>query len=124
MSGTLGKFLKAAREKHEMPIREVEKITGISNAYISQIETGAVEQPSPNKLQKLASCYGLDYSSVMSAAGYLVESKKDQVKVRDLNTLLLTSEAVTENEAAALANFLVHLRRQAQTQSQPKRRKT
>jgi len=48
---------KKRREKAELTIRQVEKLTGISNAYISQIETGKVENPSFYKVILLHNLY-------------------------------------------------------------------
>ena len=41
-----GEFLKSARKAKRLTLREVEQKTGISNAYLSQLESGKVKQPS------------------------------------------------------------------------------
>jgi transcriptional regulator with XRE-family HTH domain len=62
--------LKATRESVALSLREVEKRTGISNAYLSQLENGRNINPSPHVLAKLSRVYGLGYSDLMAAAGY------------------------------------------------------
>lgn len=66
----LGKTLTAARERKSLSLRDVERHTGLSNAYLSQIENGKIASPSPKVLHKLAAVYELPYPSLMSLAGY------------------------------------------------------
>jgi HTH-type transcriptional regulator, competence development regulator len=66
----LGSFLRAARERKSMSLRAVERATGVSNAYLSQLESGKIRQPSPVVLHKLAELYELPYATVMERAGY------------------------------------------------------
>jgi HTH-type transcriptional regulator, competence development regulator len=54
-----------------MSLRQVERVTGISNAYLSQLENGRTINPSPRLLEKLADAFDAPYSDLMSAAGYL-----------------------------------------------------
>jgi transcriptional regulator with XRE-family HTH domain len=106
MSGNLGEILKKARALKQVSLREVEKKTKISNAYINQLESGLIEEPSPHKLKKLADYYELAYSDLMTAAGYVVEGNKPS----SVNTMLLSSQELSEEEAAALTAFLSHMR--------------
>lgn len=46
--------LKGARARAGLSLREVEKMTGISNSLISQIETGYVVEPSFRNIVKLS----------------------------------------------------------------------
>lgn len=50
----VGQILKMAREIRGKTLRDLERETGISNALISQIETGHVRQPSFHSVVKLA----------------------------------------------------------------------
>lgn len=52
-------------------MREVERETKISTAYLSQLENGAIVKPSPQKLHKLAQFYGVSYEALMKAAGHI-----------------------------------------------------
>ena len=50
---TLGQVLKESREKSNKTMRDVEEATGISNAYLSQLENDKIKKPSANVLYKL-----------------------------------------------------------------------
>lgn len=45
------------RKIRQMTLRKVEDITGISNAYLSMLETGRVKNPSFEVVTKLCICY-------------------------------------------------------------------
>jgi transcriptional regulator with XRE-family HTH domain len=70
----VGKYLRAIREAAGLTLRAVEEKTGVSNAFLSQIESGRVRQPSPVVLHKLADAYGVPYGTLMEKAGYPVPS--------------------------------------------------
>lgn len=53
-----------------LSLRDVERKTGISNGYLSLLETGAARKPSPEFLAKLADVYGASYELLMELAGY------------------------------------------------------
>jgi transcriptional regulator with XRE-family HTH domain len=67
---TLGQVLKDARARRGLSLRDVEGRTGVSNGHLSLLESGAVQRPSPNLLQKLAEHYEISYSLLMELAGY------------------------------------------------------
>jgi transcriptional regulator with XRE-family HTH domain len=50
----LGQVLKMAREIKGVTLRDLEHETGISNALLSQIETGHVKQPGFQNVVKIA----------------------------------------------------------------------
>ena len=55
----------------------MERRTGIHNAHLSQIETGAIERPAPNMLWALAEVYGLDLCRRSAALAGHVEAASD-----------------------------------------------
>ncbi len=67
---TLGSFLRAAREQRALTLRAVEKAAAVSNAYLSQLESGKIRQPSPLILHKLAALYEVPYALMLEQAGY------------------------------------------------------
>jgi transcriptional regulator with XRE-family HTH domain len=67
---TLGSLLRGGRERKSLSLRAVERVTGVSNAYLSQLESGKIRQPSPVVLHKLAELYELPYATIMERAGY------------------------------------------------------
>lgn len=71
----LGNYLRAKRDCKGYTLRALENKTGISNAYISQIETGKARHPSPPKLMALAKALDFNkaqflYNFMMEMAGY------------------------------------------------------
>jgi len=68
----LGELLADARKRRSLTLRAVQEVVGISNAYLSQLETAKVQSPSPVVLHKLSELYDLPYATVMELAGYPV----------------------------------------------------
>ncbi len=106
----LGEELR--RLRGDRSLRAVEKATKISNAYLSQIENGKIDQPSPHILHKLADYYDVPYAFLMEAAGYLKPrhtTNSQQTKVGGLEAALL-SEDLSEEEAKEVKHFIQFLR--------------
>ena len=68
-----GKFLKTLRERRNMSLRDVQRQSGVSNAYIAQLEKGDRPAPSPDILKKLARAYNVTVRELLLRAGYLDE---------------------------------------------------
>ncbi len=70
MSATFGQWLKARREERHLTLRDVEKITegAVSNAALSQIETGKIKNPSLKVLHVLSAALGLDFADLCQRA--------------------------------------------------------
>jgi transcriptional regulator with XRE-family HTH domain len=74
----LGHLLADARKRHGLTLRAVQDVIGISNAYLSQLETGKARAPSPTVLFKLSKLYQLPYAVVMKEAGYPLPENIEQ----------------------------------------------
>lgn len=59
-----------------MKIRQLELYSGVSNAYLSQIENGKRGVPSPEIIKKLSKALGSDYEELMLVAGHIEEKQK------------------------------------------------
>lgn len=111
MPTALGKKLAKARHGRGWSLRHVETSTGIRNAHLSQIETGAIERPEPSILWTLAETYGLDFDELMRLA--------DHVEGRDGKTSSGHGAAVawrvlstlTPDEQREALTFMANLRR-------------
>src|ERR1700726_2092691 len=66
---TLGNLLRGGRERKSLSLRAVERATGVSNAYLSQLESGKIRQPSPVILHKLAGLYEVPSAAMLDQAG-------------------------------------------------------
>ncbi len=56
---TLGELIGVARECKGWTLRDLEKSSGVSNALISQIETGKVKDPGFSTVVRLVDALGL-----------------------------------------------------------------
>ncbi|MFN8495652.1 MAG: helix-turn-helix transcriptional regulator [Caldilineaceae bacterium] len=106
-SNKLGTFLQTIREQKKLSLRAVEQAVGISNAYLSQLESGKIKQPSPTILHKLSEMYEVSYTDLMSLAGYpLLTQDVEKSRI----TLSARIGPVTEEEEDALVEYLQFLR--------------
>jgi len=75
----LGSYLRQARARNGMTLRDVEKVAKddkaigaeLSTGYLSLLERNQVQQPSPRILHALAQVYHESYVHLMRLAGYL-----------------------------------------------------
>ena len=72
----IGQMLK--RLRGDISLRGVQRLTGISNAYLSQIEKGQ-RQPGPKLLRRLATLYGVGLQELLRKAGYLDKEGEEPV---------------------------------------------
>jgi transcriptional regulator with XRE-family HTH domain len=62
----IGRTLRNAREEAGFTLRDVELVTGLSNAAISQIETARIKNPSFHSLVNLCGVYGIPITSLIT----------------------------------------------------------
>lgn len=65
----LGPRLKAARKGRGWTLREAERRSGVPNAHISQVETGAIRHPGLGVLTRLAVAYEVPLHELVAVAG-------------------------------------------------------
>lgn len=102
-----GEYFKALRESKQLTLREVERATDVSNAYLSQLESGKIKQPSPLTLHKLAGFYGVSYELLMEKVGYPVPEK---TPVATAESVAYKVGSITEDEEVELLNYLKFIR--------------
>lgn len=64
----VGYRLRLLRKSRGWSLRDVANQAPISNAYVSQLETGAASEPSLTKLMTLCTLYGVTIDDLLSAA--------------------------------------------------------
>jgi len=107
----LGALLADLRTAKGLSLREVEVATGsaVSNAYLSQLENGKIQKPSPNVLHRLAEVYGVPYETLMEKAGYLLPSdSREGGRRRRLAAFAI--DDLTAEEEEELLKYLAFLR--------------
>lgn len=107
MINRLASELKQLREIRGYSLRQVEKATGVSNAYLSQIERGDAAKPSPDKLARLANFYVVPYEQLMELAGYLGSSVSGSTEAGSRNLVLSASRSKTA-KASVLKDALMN----------------
>lgn len=107
---TLATFISDARAKAGLTLRAVEKETGISNAYLSQLEHGKIQTPAPQNLHKLAALYHVPYEILMELAGYPVPESTAVTSRPARDTIAARIGSVTKEEEEALVEYLQFLR--------------
>jgi transcriptional regulator with XRE-family HTH domain len=70
----LGSFIKAQRQVANLSLREMARMTDVSNAYLSQIERG-LHQPSVRVLRSLAEALNVSAETLLARAGLLDEDE-------------------------------------------------
>ena len=106
----LGFFLTSARNKLGLTLRAVEEETGISNAYLSQLEHGKIKTPAPQNLYKLSETYRVPYELLMELAGHPVPEAQSAKHRSSLGTFAARIGTVTEEEEEALVEYLQFIR--------------
>jgi transcriptional regulator with XRE-family HTH domain len=112
---SLAEYLAYVRGTKRMTLREVEEASEqeISNAYLSQLEKGHINKPSPNVLHTLSEVYGIPYERLMEKAGYIVatsgtKGKKETAKHGRVATF--ADDNLTAQEEEELLKYLAFLR--------------
>jgi transcriptional regulator with XRE-family HTH domain len=113
----LGELLADARGRRKLTLRAVQEAVGISNAYLSQLETGKVQSPSPVVLHKLSELYELPYETVMEAAGYPPPRNANPSGPTD--RLAARIGKTTPDEEDALVEYLRFIRSQRNRRGRP-----
>jgi len=106
----LGGLLANLRVAKGLSLRQVEETTNkaVSNAYLSQLEKGRIQKPSPHVLHSLAEVYAVPYETLMEKAGYLLPSEDGGGRRRRLAAFAI--DDLTAEEEEELLKYLAFLR--------------
>ncbi|MBT2693157.1 helix-turn-helix transcriptional regulator [Bacillus sp. ISL-55] len=66
-----GEYLKTKREEKNLSMNKLGELSGVSAMYISHLESGKREKPSPDIIERLAKGLDEQYEKLMVAAGYI-----------------------------------------------------
>jgi HTH-type transcriptional regulator, competence development regulator len=108
-----GKYLRSIREALGLTLRRVEEKSGrrVKNGYLSQIETGAIQRPSPGILYELSIVYGVDYGELLARAGHRVPESNVSREQRSVAGLPLHAFAdLNEDEQKQLVEYAAFIR--------------
>ncbi|WP_127784091.1 helix-turn-helix transcriptional regulator [Rhodococcus sp. X156] len=102
----LGGFIRAQRESAQVSLRQLAKLAGVSNPYLSQIERG-LRKPSAEVLQQIAKGLRVSAEVLYVQAGILEE--KNASPVLDA---VLTDTQITERQKQMLIEIYDSFRRE------------
>ena len=100
----LGKFLKEEREKRNWSLRDFDKKSGLSYAYLSQLEKGYDKKsveiiPSISTMSKIAKALNISLDELIVIAGYNENSNEENkdinVQLKELKKLVRDNELLT-----------------------------
>jgi len=111
-SASLGQVIKKARTDLQLSQRDVEEATQkeVSNAYLSQLESGKISKPSPHILYALSTVLAVSYETLMERAGYIVPSTDRQVGAKHGRAATFSVDNLSADEESALLDYLAYLR--------------
>src|SRR5512139_3380513 len=69
-----GEFVKAQRRLAQVSQRNLARMSGVSNSYLSQIERGNY-RPSPQVVKALAQAFGLEPKQLYTMLGFMDEEE-------------------------------------------------
>jgi transcriptional regulator with XRE-family HTH domain len=119
--GPLGQYLWTLRKAADMTLRDVEDASDrkVSNAYLSQMETGKITNPSPAILHEISAVFETrlpknagvrcSYERLMELAGHIRPSTVASTK-RSSRLATFESEQLTPEEEDELLKYLAFIR--------------
>ena len=103
----LGDFIREQRDLNNISLRQLSKLAGVSNPYLSQIERG-LRKPSAEILQQIAKALRISAEALYVQAGILEQRSGDGV-VADA---VLADEGLTERQKQVLLEIYESFRRE------------
>lgn len=97
----IGTYLKQVRDQKKITIRQLANYTGISPAYISQIENNSRTSPKPYVLQSLCEGLGINYNDFLIKTGQMsVEEVEERKSYYAENIASLGQDQIMESAPA------------------------
>jgi transcriptional regulator with XRE-family HTH domain len=104
---TIGEFIREQREQAEVSMRQLARLAGVSNPYLSQIERG-LRKPSADILQQIAKGLRISAEQLYLRAGILEFREGDP----ELIAAILSDEGLTERQKQVLVDIYESFRRE------------
>jgi transcriptional regulator with XRE-family HTH domain len=108
---TLAATLSAARARHGLSLRAVERRTGIRSGHLSQLESGRIAKPEMAMLWDLATVYGLDFEHLLELAGHAGGGTETSERQRHRMTVALRAmRELSPAEQTEALRFMAELK--------------
>ena len=103
----LGEYIREQRSSANVSLRQLAKLAGVSNPYLSQIERG-LRKPSAEILQQIAKALRISAEALYVQAGILDERYGDS----DVQAAVLADATLTERQKQVLLEIYESFRRE------------
>ena len=113
-SAAIGDFIREQREQAQVSVRQLARLAGVSNPYLSQIERG-MRKPSAEILQQIAKGLRISAEQLYVRAGFLESRGGNQ----ELIGAILADEALAERQKQVLLDIYDSFRRENDAASTP-----
>ena len=99
----LGGFIRGQRQLANLSLREMARLTDVSNAYLSQIERG-LHQPSVRVLRSLAGALNVSAETLLTQAGLIEDDEAVDIAPSGARTVaaILADPTLTPEQREAL----------------------
>jgi transcriptional regulator with XRE-family HTH domain len=115
----LGSYIRHQRESARLSLRNLAKLAGVSNPYLSQIERG-LRKPSAEILQAIAKALEISSETLYVKAGILEEREPTE----DVETVLARDPHLTGDQRQALLEMYRSFRQLTELRAAPAGRST
>ncbi|MHB8464800.1 MAG: helix-turn-helix domain-containing protein [Acidimicrobiales bacterium] len=103
----VGEFIREARDRLAMSLRDLASRCGVHATTIRKIEQGQIAQPSPQVLQRIARAIGCDYEDLAALAGVSLPEGLPTLPV-----YLRTKYELSQDEIRQVDGYVRYLREQ------------
>ena len=103
----VGEYIREQRKNAQISLRQLAKLAGVSNPYLSQIERG-MRKPSAEILQQIAKALRISAEALYVQAGILEERFVDS----DVPGAVLGDAAITERQKQVLLEIYESFRKE------------
>lgn len=105
-----GEHIREIRNHQGISIREAAKRSGVSQPYLSQLESGKNVNPTPQIIKKISAGLGVSYTHLLEVAGLLEEGAVDRfVKSQKAANKALQEDVELQKSMQAMADKIPDL---------------
>jgi transcriptional regulator with XRE-family HTH domain len=110
----VGDYIREQRHQAQVSLRQLAKLAGVSNPYLSQIERG-LRKPSAEILQQIAKGLRISAEQLYIRAGILDEREGDDT----VTTAILADAVLTERQKQVLLEIYESFRNENAVRANP-----
>jgi transcriptional regulator with XRE-family HTH domain len=110
----LGEYIREQRANAQISLRQLSRLAGVSNPYLSQIERG-LRRPRAEILQQIAKALRISAEALYVQAGILEERSADS----EVPAAILTDLTITERQKQVLLEIYDSFRRENEGAAAP-----